>query len=246
MSETVLLCVLILAVAVVFSAVGHAGASGYLAAMALVGVAPEVMRPSALLLNILVATIGTMRFYRAGCLPWPVFLPFAVGSIPLAFLGGVLSLPGSLYARVVGLILLFAAYRLFRLPNPSLSAPATRRPVLILVAVASGAGIGLLSGLTGTGGGIFLSPLLLLTGWAETRETAGISAAFVLVNSVAGIAGHLACMSSLPTAIPYWAASAAVGGIIGSELGARRLGNVNVRRLLALVLTIAGVKLLLT
>lgn len=187
-----------------------------------------------------------MRFSRAGCLPWSVFLPFAVGSIPLAFLGGVLSLPGSLYARVVGLILLFAAYRLFRLPNPSLSASATRRPVLILVAVACGAGIGLLSGLTGTGGGIFLSPLLLLTGWAETRETAGISAAFVLVNSVAGIAGHLACMSSLPTAIPYWAASAAVGGIIGSELGARRLGNANVRRLLALVLTIAGVKLLLT
>jgi uncharacterized membrane protein YfcA len=245
MSETVLLCALILTVAVVFSAVGHAGASGYLAAMALVGIAPEVMKPAALLLNILVAAIGTMRFYRAGCLPWAVFLPFAVGSIPLAFLGGGLSLPGSIYARVVGLILLFAAYCLFRLPNPSQSAPATRRPALFLVAVACGAGIGLLSGLTGTGGGIFLSPLLLLMGWVEPRESSGISAAFVLVNSVAGIAGHLASMSSLPAAIPYWAASAAIGGIIGSELGARRLGSATLRRLLALVLTIAGIKLLL-
>ena len=240
-----LLPALIFAAALLYSSVGHAGASGYLAAMALCGVAPAVMKPSALALNILVATIATARFYRAGCFAWGRYWPFALGSIPLAFLGGGVALPGRWYQVAVGLVLLVAASRLWRAPRAR-SRSAAVKAVPVPAALVSGGGIGLLSGLTGTGGGIFLSPLLLFMGWAETRESAGVSAAFILVNSVAGLAGHLAGLSVLPGTIPYWAAAAVAGGIVGSGLGARRLGNATLRRLLAIVLVVAGLKLILT
>lgn len=243
MNETLLLSLLILVAAILYSAVGHAGASGYLAAMALMGVAPNVMKPSALLLNILVATIGTFRFYRAGCFNWRIFLPFAIGSIPLAFVGGIFSLPGSLYKQVLGLILIFAAYRLL-VPSNAVVGSDDKKPAAIPIAILCGAGIGLLSGLTGTGGGIFLTPLLLFMGWAETRESAGVSVAFILVNSVAAFIGHLARLNTLPAEIPYWAFAAMIGGIIGSELGSRRLGNQALRKLLAVVLVIAAAKLI--
>lgn len=245
MAEVPLLTILILAAAILYSSVGHAGASGYLAAMALVGIEPDAMKPTALLLNILVASIGTIRFWRAGCFSWRVFLPFAVGSIPFAFLGGALTLPGTLYKQVLGLILLVASYRLF-FPRKKTDGPAAGGRPAFWVAVLCGAGIGLLSGLTGTGGGIFLTPLLLFAGWAETRESAGVSVAFVLVNSVAAIAGHLPRMDALPPAIPYYAVAAVAGGITGSELGARRLGSETLQRLLGLVLVVAAVKLILT
>lgn len=246
MDEYLLLSFLICLAAILYSSVGHAGASGYLAAMALMGIAPEVMKPSALTLNILVAVIGTVRFYRVGCFSWPVFFPFALGSIPFAFVGGVLSLPGSLYKQAVGVILLFAAYRLFVPPSGSPeTSPSQSKPVSFPVAVLCGAGIGLLAGLTGTGGGIFLSPLLLFMGWAETKESAGISVAFILVNSLAAILGYLTKEYTLPNALPAWLVAAGLGGMIGSELGSRRLGNRTLRRLLALVLVIAGIKLMM-
>ena len=244
MNETLVLTLLILVAAVFYSSVGQAGASGYLAAMALMGIAPDVMKPSALLLNILVATIGTVRFHRAGCFSWPIFLPLAIGSIPLAFVGGVITLPGTLYKPALGLILLFAAYRLFLPSKPVGDVVADHKPASLPVAVACGAGIGLLSGLTGTGGGIFLTPLLLFRGWAETKQSAGVSMAFILVNSLAAMLGHLSKMKSLPADISYWAAAAVVGGLIGSELGSRRLGNQTLRRLLAVVLAIAAAKLI--
>ena len=209
MSDGVLLPVLILAMALLYSSVGHAGASGYLAAMALLGVAPAIMRPSALVLNILVATIATVQFARAGRVSWSALWPFTLGSIPLAFLGGALHLPGTIYKPLVGLVLLFAAGRLiwstFR-ETPSQARGIRNVPPV--PAVAAGAVIGLLAGLTGTGGGIFLSPLLLLTGWAEMRETAGVSAAFILVNSAAGLAGNLASVRLVPAAVFVWAAAA--------------------------------------
>jgi hypothetical protein len=253
MTEIVLLSVLILAAAMLYSSVGHAGASGYLAAMALVGIAPEVMKPSALALNILVATITTVRFYRAGCFSWSVFLPFAVSAVPFAFVGGYITLPSSVYKPLVGIALLLAALRLFwNTPaaaqddkKPTDREPTDKKPVPLILALLCGAGIGLLSGLTGVGGGIYLTPLLLFMGWAETRESAGVSAAFIFVNSIAAICGHLTSMNTLPSAIPYWAAAAVVGGIIGSEFGSRRLGNLTLRRLLAVVLVIAGLKLIL-
>jgi uncharacterized protein len=238
------LALLFFAAAVLYSSVGHAGASGYLAAMALFGLAPALMKPTALVLNILVATIATLRFSRAGYFSWSTLWPFALGSIPFAFAGGAINLPGDIYKPIVGCILLFGAARLAWPTRREPVLPAKRVPVL--PAVVSGGGIGLLAGLTGTGGGIFLSPLLLFTGWAETRETAGVSAAFILVNSLAGLAGNLASMWSLPTALPIWATTAVAGGIVGAELGSRKLASRTLRYVLAVVLVVAGLKLILT
>jgi uncharacterized membrane protein YfcA len=245
--QVVLLALLIFAAAILYSSVGHAGASGYLAAMALVGVAPEVMKPTALALNILVAPIATTRYYRAGYFSWSALWPFALGSIPLSFVGGAITLPGYLYKPAVGLVLFYAAYRLFRSTmSGTQEAPDKGINIPTLPAVAWGGRIGLLSGLTGTGGGIFLSPLLLFTGWAGTRPTSGTSAAFILVNSIAGLAGSFASIRYLPDALPVWAVAAAVGGLIGSELGSRKLQSNGIRRALAAVLVIAGLKLMLT
>jgi uncharacterized membrane protein YfcA len=243
MDYIILLPLLIFAAGLLYSSVGHAGASGYLAAMALFGLAPDIMKPTALLLNILVATIATFQFYRAGYLSWKIFWPFALGSIPFAFIGGALSLPGSVYRQVLGLVLLFAAYRLFQFRHSS--AADAVKPIPVLWAVLFGAGIGLLSGAIGVGGGIFLSPLLLFMGWAGTKETAGISAAFILVNSIAGISGNLASVKFLPDVIYPWAFAAVFGGLIGSRLGSRRFVNVTLYRLLAIVLVIAGAKLII-
>lgn len=230
----------IFAAAVLYSSVGHAGASGYLAAMVLFGTAPESMRPAALILNILVASIATFQYYRAGCFVWPVFWPFALASVPFAFLGGALVLPGAIYKKAVGLVLLLAAYRLLR----GTSGEVQRR-IPVPLGLLCGGGIGLLSGLTGTGGGIFLTPLLLFMGWAQPKQSAGVSAAFILVNSIAGILGLLTRPIALPSTLPYWAMAAVAGGLIGSELGSRRLGNRTFRSLLALVLVIAAAKLML-
>lgn len=242
MDDIILISVLIFAAGLLYSSVGHAGASGYLAAMALFGLAPDVMKPMALVLNILVAIIATWHFFRAGYFSWRIFWPFAVSSIPFAFIGGALSLPGIVYKQILGLILLFAAYRLFQYRHSEATDAA--KPVPVPTAMIFGAGIGLLSGAIGVGGGIFLSPLLLFMGWAKTKQTAGVSAAFILVNSIAGIAGHLASVKFLPDAVYPWAIAAVLGGIIGSSLGSRRFVNVTLYRLLAVVLVIAGIKLM--
>ena len=240
-TDLAVLCALVFMAAVLYSMVGHAGASGYLAAMALVGVAPAVMKPTALTLNIVVATVGTVQFVRAGSFSWRLFWPFALGSIPLAFLGGSLAVPVPLYERVLALVLLYAAYRLFRVTSAAGEARRVSRPV----AVGCGTGIGFLSGLTGVGGGIFLSPLMLLMGWADARRTAAVSVAFILVNSVSGLLGHLSSVRSLPGEIGILAAVALAGGLVGSTIGSRRLPNPVLRRLLAVVLVVAAGKLLL-
>ena len=237
--ELATLCTLVFVAAVLYSMVGHAGASGYLAAMALVGVAPAVMKPTALTLNILVATVGTIQFVRAGRFSWSLFWPFALGSVPFAFLGGSLALPISLYKRLLALVLLYAAYRLFRTAAGAGEPRAVGRPL----AVTAGAGIGFLSGLTGVGGGIFLSPLMLIMGWADARRTAAVSVAFILVNSISGLLGHLASVRSLPREIGILAGVALIGGLIGSTIGSRKLPNPVLRRLLAVVLVVAAAKL---
>ena len=241
LADPLLLAVLFFATAVLYSSVGNAGASGYLAAMTLAGLAPETMKSTALLLKMIVALITTIRFSRAGHFSWPLFWPFTVASVPFAFLGGVLVLPGSLYQGLVGMALLFAAYRLFWYTDQGRPRP---RAVPLVPALCVGAGLGLVSGLTGIGGGIFLSPLLIVMGWAEPRQSAGISAAFILANSVAGLCGETVSVHALPSAAPLWAGVVVVGGLIGSELGVRRLAERTLRRLLAVVLAIAGLKLL--
>jgi uncharacterized membrane protein YfcA len=243
-TETWLLALLIFASALLYSSVGHGGASGYLAMMALVGLAPAVMKPTALVLNILVASLATIKFYRAGCFSWPLFWPFTLTSIPMAFIGGAITLPSHYYKPVVGVVLLFAAIRLLFSSSRS-SSEAIKRPQ-VAVALAAGAGIGLLSGLTGVGGGIFLSPLLVIAKWAEPRETSGVSAPFIVVNSVAGLLGHLASVRHVPAEAAYWGAAAVCGGLIGSHVGSRLLSVVWLRRLLGLVLVMAGFKMIFT
>jgi uncharacterized membrane protein YfcA len=244
MDHVTTLAIMIFFAAVLYSSVGHAGASGYLAAMALMSVPPDVMKPTALFLNVIVATIGTVRFARAGHFAWGVFWPFAVTSVPLAFVGGAVRLPYPYYRTIVGAALLFAAVRLVYSATRKGDAPT--KPVPLLAALIAGGGIGLLSGLTGVGGGIFLSPLLLLANWAPVRQTAAVSAAFILVNSIAGLAGNLASVQHLPRQIPILAVAAGIGGIIGSELGSRRARPVVLRFLLAAVLIVAGCKMIFT
>jgi uncharacterized membrane protein YfcA len=235
------LAALILVVAFLYSSVGHAGASGYLAAMALMGLAPDVMKPTALALNILVATIGSIQFARAGHFSWRLFWPFAIASIPAAFLGGRIHIPAQYYKALIGAVLVFSAIRLaVGIPK---SEPGTRPPPLPL-AITTGALLGFFSGLTGTGGGIFLSPLILLCGWADPKKTAGVSAVFILVNSISGILGLFSAAGKLPPAVPLWAVAAVAGGLAGSYLGARRFSSPTLRRMLALVLVVAGLKLI--
>ncbi|HEV2295715.1 MAG TPA: sulfite exporter TauE/SafE family protein [Tepidisphaeraceae bacterium] len=245
MGEPWLLIGLIFVAAIVYSSVGHAGASGYLAAMALVGVAPEVMRPAAMTLNILVASIGSISFYRAGHFSWRTLWPFAAGSVPFAFIGGSVTLPGHVFRPLLGLVLIVAAVRMIVRISSGTDDDGVHPP-RVGVAVASGAGIGLLSGLTGTGGGIFLSPLMLIMRWAEVRKVAGTSVVFILVNSLSGLAGNVARVQVLPTAVIGWAAAAVIGGAIGAYLGSRKLAPQSLRYLLALVLLIAAAKLILS
>ncbi len=241
-SIDILIILAIVVVAVLYSSVGHGGASGYLAVMAFLSVAPATTRPTALILNIFVASIGTFQFYRAKYFEWKVFLPFAIASVPFAFIGGTITLPHEVYRIILGVVLLLAAARLAWNFSSEKEIAAPK----IWLAVIIGAIIGLLSGLIGVGGGIFLTPILLLMNWAETRTAAGVSAAFILVNSVSGLAGNYAQVALLPANVVFWIAAAVAGGIVGSTLGSRRFNSLTMRRVLALVLVIAGVKLILT
>jgi uncharacterized membrane protein YfcA len=233
---------LVFATAILYASIGHAGASGYLAAMAIFGVAPEVMRPTALMLNIIVAIIATLKFYRAGHFSWSLFWPFALTSVPFAYIGGYFSLPGFVYKLIVGLILCYAGLRLF-ISSQAHSSGDTR-PLPRGIALLSGAVIGLVSGLTGVGGGIFLSPLLLFTHWASPKQTSAVSAVFILVNSIAGLLGQGSLIPALSTAIPIWGVAVAAGGWIGAEYGSQRMDNRIIRRALAVVLVIAAMKMI--
>jgi uncharacterized protein len=229
-------------IAFLYSSVGHAGASGYIAVMTLFNLAPAEIKPTALALNIIVASIGSWQFWRAGHFSWQLFWPFAILSFPLAYLGGYLNLPAHIFKMMVGIVLLFSAIR-FLLPHKiETEAHMPPRPVAIGV----GGLLGLLSGLTGTGGGIFLTPILLLMRWATTKNAAAVSAFFILLNSVSGLLGNIAATSSIPSFALPLAGAVVVGGTLGSYLGSNKLEPQTIKRLLALVLIIAGWKLILT
>jgi uncharacterized protein len=235
------LCAGLFAVALLYSSVGHAGASGYIAVMTLLGLSLATIKPTALALNILVASLASWQFVRAGHFSWRLFWPFALLAAPASYLGGYVQMPTSALKALLGVVMLVSAWRLWR---PSAAARPQSLPTL-WVALACGAVIGLLSGLTGTGGGIFLTPLLIFMGWAQGKGAAAVSAVFILLNSMAGLAGNWASTQALPAQLPYLLAAVGVGGAIGAHLGSVRVPAAAIKKLLAAVLLVAGGKLLL-
>ena len=227
--------------AALYTSVGHAGASAYIALMALFAMPAAAMRPTALVLNIIAASLASLRYARAGLFRWRTLWPLVTGSVPAAFIGGSIAVPPHVYRPLLGAVLLVAAARLLW-PKPLPNATATRDPPVPL-GIATGAAIGLLSGITGTGGGIFLSPVLLFLAWSETRAASGVAAVFILCNSAAGLAGNYASVRSLPPDLPVFAGAVLAGALVGSSLGISRLSSAALLKALGLVLVIAAAKL---
>jgi uncharacterized membrane protein YfcA len=235
-------------VALLYASVGHAGATGYIAVMTLFGLEPQVVRPTALVLNVVVATIATVQFRRAGHFRPRLFLPLAAASVPAAALGGAIDLPTAAFAGIVGVVLLVSAARIFSGDHATADAcpddeAEWRQPTVPFLA-ALGGGLGLLSGLTGVGGGVFLTPVLLTLRMAPVKQVAAVSAAFILVNSMAGLVGGLAAGRGLAPVGNAVITAAVVGGVVGSQLGAFRLPARTLRVLMSGVLVVAGLKLL--
>lgn len=240
--ETLLLLSLaISAAAALYASVGHGGASAYIALMALAGLAPEEIRPAALVLNILVAGYAALTFVRAGRFSWALFWPFAITAIPAAFLAGRIDVPEAIYRPLLGLALGAAALRYLVWPSLDANA-ATRSPPLTLALPAGGA-LGALAGLTGIGGGVYLSPLLVFARWADPQRAAGVAALFIVVNSVAGLAGRWTSLAALPTFLPQLLLAAIVGAIFGAGLSVARFDRAIMLRALGLVLGVAALAL---
>lgn len=241
--QLALLLGLVFLVAVAYSSVGHGGASGYLAVLSFFGMAPAAMAPGALCLNLLVAGVSFLSYRRAGHFAWRLLWPFLAASAPAAFAGGWLEVSTRTYRGVLAAALVWAAWRL-AWATPAQQEESLLRPPPLKVALPVGAGIGLVSGVIGVGGGIFLSPLMLLAKWADPKRTAAASAAFIWVNSLVALCGHLARKTVDWQALGWLVGAAFLGGILGSWLGARHFRGLWLRRILAAVLALAAVKLL--
>ena len=224
--------------AFLYASVGHGGASGYLAVMALFAIAPPVMKQTALLLNLGVSLMSFIAFYRQGYFKWTLFWPFALGSIPAAYLGARIPLADSTYKQILGACLFLAVIRMVVTLKES-----EPRKLNLGIGVLAGAAIGVLSGMIGIGGGIILSPLLLLFRWANLKEAAAISALFIFVNSVSGLAGLRTWIPFDQSQMLYWLVASLVGGFLGARWGAGIASNMKVKWILALVLVIASLKL---
>jgi uncharacterized membrane protein YfcA len=234
---------LLFLVAFLYASVGHGGASGYLALMAIFSVAPEVMKPTALLLNLFVSLVSFVQFYRGGHFLWKIFLPLAIASVPMAFLGGLVVVDAVVYKKMLGVLLLIPVARFLFFKN--VAADQLRPPSLPLSLII-GAGIGLLSGLIGIGGGIILSPVLLMLKWTDQKQTAAISALFIFVNSLSGLAGQLTKGIQFNSHMVSYVAIAFTGGLLGAYLGALQFRQVILKNVLAIVLLLAAFKLLFT
>ncbi|WP_308992279.1 sulfite exporter TauE/SafE family protein [Mariniflexile litorale] len=228
-------------VAFLYASVGHGGASGYLALMALFSFAPETMKPTALLLNLFVAGISFYYYYKEGYFNKKLFLSFAIASIPLAFLGGTIEIDASLYKKILAVLLVFAILKMlnvFGKENDSI------REVKLWQALLLGGVIGFFSGLIGIGGGIILTPLILLLHWGNMKQAAAVSALFIWVNSAAGLVGQLSSGMYLESSIFVFVAVALIGGVLGGYLGSKKINNQSLRYMLAFVLVMACFKLM--
>jgi uncharacterized membrane protein YfcA len=243
MDTMLLFYLLLFLVAFLYATVGHGGASGYLALMALFSFSPDVMKPTALLLNLFVSAISFYQFYRGKHFLWKIFLPFAIASIPMAFLGGTIHIDPSLYKRILGLLLLVPITRFLFFPNILVKDLKSSNIYLSLLI---GGIIGFLSGLIGFGGGIILSPILLLLKWTDQKQTAAISALFIFVNSLSGLAGQLSHGIKFSTGMYSYVGIAIVGGCCGAYLGALKFNQNILKNVLAIVLLMAAFKMFFT
>lgn len=227
-------------VALLYAGVGHGGASGYLALMALYGVAPEEMKPTALALNLLVSFASFVNYFLGKYFRPQIFVPLILGSIPMAYLGGRWQLDAEVYKQVLGVLLLFAVGRFFLVQDENKS---LKQPNWIL-AVFIGGIIGLFSGMIGIGGGILLSPILLLLYWTDQKQTAAISAGFIFVNSLSGLLGMISKGVQFSPNMWIYLLVTFAGGLVGAYLGARRLNYRSIKFILAAVLFLAAIKLI--
>ncbi len=237
----ILFCLLLAVIAFLYASVGHGGASGYLALMSICAFPIYILKPSALLLNLFVSGISFFFYYKKDFFKPKLFYPFAITSVPAAFIGGMIPLENTIYKIIVGLILILAALRLFGLFNNK-EKEVTK--INIPLAMAIGFGIGLLSGMLGIGGGVILSPILLLLGWATLKETAAISSLFIFVNSIAGLSGYLLDGKSIPTESFYLVPIAVFGGMLGAYYGSGLFSNKVLKYVLATVILMASIKLI--
>jgi uncharacterized protein len=235
-------CAAIFLASLVYSSVGHGGASAYLALMALFVVTPDAMRPTALVLNICVTCLGGWRYLRSGQFDWVVFWPFAITAVPVAFLAGRVQLQPEIYQPILGSVLLLAGLRYLVLPELDAKKPQIK-PSLI-IAMPAGAMLGILAGLTGTGGGIFLSPLLVFMGWTTARTATGIAALFILVNSMAGLMGRLSSLPQLPEDLPILLGVVMLGALFGTQFNLKYFSTTLLLRVLGCVLVTAALPLL--
>jgi uncharacterized protein len=243
-TDIILACSLFFVIAILYSSVGHAGSSGYLALMALLSFAPETIKPTSLVLNIIVASIASVKYIREGCFDKKVFLPFVLSSIPMAFIGGYITLNPKYFKLVAGLFLVIAAL-LLGVREYSRSKETEIKKMHLPYGLGIGGAIGLISGLIGVGGGIFLSPIIISANWTSVKKASGIAAVFILCNSVAGLSGHLAGLNKIDHYIIYWIPSVVIGGLLGSHLGTVKLNIKAIIAFLFLVLLTAGLKFLL-
>jgi Sulfite exporter TauE/SafE. len=243
--EALLLSGAFLVTALLYAAVGQAGASGYIAIMGLAGFGPLAMKTTALSLNLLVAAIGTALFLRAGRLSWQNVWPFAVLGFPFSLLGGAIHLPEGIYFPVVGAVLILSALQMARaaILSPGVGPAVVGRPPFA-AALATGAVIGFVSGTTGTGGGVFLAPIILTMKWGSARQTAATTAVYNLINSSAALLGTYAAWDQAPSALPVWLVAVAVGGTIGAYIGSRYLSDRWLRGTLSVLLLMSGIKLI--
>lgn len=241
--ETYAVLFFVLLLAFLYSSVGHGGASGYLGLMVLMGVSTSVMKPAALILNVIVSSIAAIQFYNAGYFRKQLFFPFIILSVPCAFIGAKIPLSDPVYKIILGVCLLISVLRMLMMYNKN---NIDKKPLNLAAALIIGAGIGLISGMIGIGGGILLSPLVLLFRWADYKEAAAVSAPFILVNSISGLAGLWSGGVKLPPEIIAWVTVAAVGGIAGSYWGSKKFNTVALKYLLSAVLVIAAVKLFIS